>query len=139
MALPVTLCLPCLHFASAGFIALDLPHDLKPLRSHLPTSGRLLAVVDPSMLCSGSLNEIPMEANKTQDTLNTHELVLLNVQRNRTYNKTEFTRQSRGTWKEKKKQSPRRQRHESVFPRTVLTTKCSGTISCNKDVTARRT
>ena len=134
-----TLSPPCSSFAPTGVIATDLLHDLKPCRSHLPTSGGLFAVVDPSMSCSGPRNEVLMEANKTQDSLDIHELPIFDTRTNRTYNKTEFIRESRGTRKERKKQSPRRQWQESVFPHTALITKCSTTVSCNKDVIAQRT
>ena len=62
---PGTLCPPCSFFAPAGVIAADLPHDLKPLRSHLSTSERLFAIVNPSISCPGSRNEVPVKANKT--------------------------------------------------------------------------
>ena len=91
-----TLCRPCLFFAPAAIIAADLLHDLKPLRSHLPTSGRLFAIVDPSILCTGSRNKVRVEANKTRDSLDTHELHPLDKRRNGMYGETEFTRRAEG-------------------------------------------
>ena len=86
---PNTLCLPCSHFSLAGVIATDLPHDLKPLQSHLSTYGQLFAVVGPSI--SPCLrNEAPVETNKTVDSLDTHELPPLDTQTNGTYSGTEF-------------------------------------------------
>ena len=100
---PRVLCPPCSHFASTGVIAANLPHDQKPLQSHSPTSRRLFVVVHPSISCSDSCNEVPTEANKTRDILDRHQLPLLDTQRNGTYNETEFTKESRGIWKERKK------------------------------------
>ena len=134
-----TLCPPCSHFTSTGVIAADLPHDLKPFWSYLPTSWRLFAVVQPSISCSGSWNEVPMGANKTGDNLDTRELFLLNTSTNGTCNKTEFSRENQGTWKEKWNRSPWRRQQEFVFPHAVLTAKCSTTVSCSKDVIARKT
>ena len=98
-----TLCPPCSHFASAGGIAANLPHGLKPWQSHIPTTGGLFVVVDPSISCWCSRNEVSMEANKTWDSLDTHELPLLDTCRNGTYNKTEFTWVIQGIWKEREK------------------------------------
>ena len=85
-----TLCSPCSYFASTGIIAVDLTHDLKPIRCHSPTSGPLFAVVGLSISCAGSRNEVPMEANKPRDSLDTHGVPLLDKRRNGTYYETEF-------------------------------------------------
>ena len=82
------------HFCSNGGIVENLPHDLKRLESHLANSGWLFAVVDPFISFSGSRNEVPMEANKIRDNLDKHELPLLDTRRDKTYNKTKFTRES---------------------------------------------
>ena len=57
----------------------------------------------------------------------------------RTCNEIEFTRESLGIWKERNKQSPGSRRQESVFFRTVLTTKCITTVSFKKGIIAQRT
>ena len=80
-------------FASAGVIVTDLPHDLKTLRSHLPTSERLFTVVSSSISCSDSHNEVLVEANKTWGSLDTQEMPLLNTRRNRTYNENRIHRE----------------------------------------------
>ena len=103
---PCTLCPPCSFFVPAGVIAADLPHYLKPLQSHLSTSERLFTIVNPSISCPGSRNEVPVKANKTRDSLDTHELHPLNTRKNGTYCGTEFTRRAEEHGKKGRNKGP---------------------------------